>query len=46
MMKFDKIIFVDADATARSVMAAAVMREEQLAPWGYVPTEGWVIPWE
>ena len=22
------------------------MREEQLAPWGYVPTEGWVIPWE
>jgi len=22
------------------------MREEQLASWGYVPTEGWIIPWE
>ena len=30
MMKFEKIIFVDADATARSVMAASIMRKEPL----------------
>ncbi|MBR0397456.1 MAG: hypothetical protein IJI10_04215 [Eubacterium sp.] len=43
MMPFKKVIFVDGDATARSVMAAAIMREEPVGKEIEVLARGLVV---
>lgn len=43
MMPFKKVIFVDGDATARSVMAAAIMREEPIGEHIEVLARGLVV---
>ena len=42
-MQFEKIIFVDTDATARGVMAAAIMKEEPLQFDTQILTRGLVV---
>ena len=43
MMPFKKILYVDADATARSVMAAAVMRNEPVGEKVEILARGLVV---
>ena len=43
MMPYKRVVFVDGDATARSVMAAAIMREEPIGTEVEVLARGLVV---